>query len=253
LRLKDRVAIVTGAGSGIGRASAVRFAMEGAQVVVVDIERSAAKETTQMIEEVGGRVLPMVLDVCVETNVKEMTEAAVDSFGTLHILFNNAGGGTEGPVMEITEETWYRMTDLNLKSVFLGCKHAIPHMIKAGGGAILSTSSVLANVAIPGLPSYSAAKAGVIALTRQIASEYACHNIRANCLCPGWIYTPTVEQTIERSDDPEKARQEVIQAIPLGRFGHPEEVANAALFLVSSESSFITGTVLTIDGGYTTR
>jgi NAD(P)-dependent dehydrogenase (short-subunit alcohol dehydrogenase family) len=171
----------------------------------------------------------------------------------MFILFNNAGGGSEGPVTEIGEETWNRMTNLNMKSVFFGCKHVIPAMNKNGGGVILSTASILADVAMDKVPSYSAAKAGVIGLTRQIASEYG-PKIRANCISPGWVYTATVQETIERSGATyEEACREAARVIPLGRFGRPEEAANLALFMVSDESSFITGAVVNIDGGYTIR
>jgi len=253
MRLRDQIAIVTGAGSGIGRASALRFAGEGARVVAVDIDAAINEETVLLISQNGGSAMSIVADVTSESDVREMIRKTVEEYGSLNILFNNAGGGTEAPVAELSEEIWTKMVDLNLKSVFLGCKHAIPEMIKAGGGVILSTSSILADVALEGLPSYSAAKAGIIALTRQIAVEYARHGIRANCLCPGWILTPTLQQALNAAPDPARARADAVEKIPLGRFGNPEEIANAALFLVSSESSFITGAAITVDGGYTIR
>ena len=252
MRLKDEIAIVTGAGSGIGQASALRFAEEGATLVLVDIHETNNQGTADLIAASGGTAMSIVADVTSEREVRGMIARTVETYGSLDILFNNAGGGVEAPVAELRQKNWTEMVDLNLKSVFLGCKYAIPEMIN-GGGVILSTSSILANVAMDGLPSYSAAKAGVIALTRQIASQYAHHGVRANCICPGWILTKTVEQSLAMAPDPEKAREETTQTIPIGRFGRPRELANAALFLVSSESSFITGTTLTVDGGYTIR
>ena len=252
MRLKDEIAVVTGAGSGIGRASALRFAEEGATLVVVDMHETNNQETVDLIVERGGTAMAIVADVTSERDVKGMIARTVETYGSLNILYNNAGGGVEAPVAELSEENWASMIDRNLKSVFLGCKYAIPEMI-SGGGVILSTSSILANIAMDGLPSYSAAKAGVIALTRQIASQYAHHRIRANCICPGWILTATVEQSLANAPNPDTARKEATQTIPMGRFGRPQELANAALFLVSSESSFITGTALTVDGGYTIR
>ena len=254
--LKDQVAIVTGGGSGIGRESARLFAKEGAKVVVADINSSTAEGTVQLIKNLGGEAIAVPTNVCVTADIKNMINTAVEKYGRLTILFNNAGGGRyarDASVTEISEEAWDKSINLHLRSVFLGCKYAIREMIKAGGGVILSTASILGFVAMPELPAYCAAKAGVIALTRQIALDYARHNIRANAICPGWIHTQTMEEALATSPDPVRTREEVIKSLPLGRFATAEEAANVALFLVSNQSSFVTGATVTVDGGYTIR
>ncbi len=254
--LKGQVAIVTGAGSGIGVASARLFAKEGAKVILADIDSPAAESAAESIRDFGGEAIAVRTDVCVQQDITNMIKIAVERYGKLSILFNNAGGGMyarDAPITEISEEGWDRSINLHLRAVFLGCKYAIPEMIKAGAGVILSTASVLGFVAMPALPAYCAAKGGVIALTRQIALDYARYQIRANCICPSWIQTRTMEAGIARSTDPARYRKEIIKSVPLGRFGSPEEAANVALFLISSQSSFITGAAVIVDGGFIIR
>ena len=248
-RLKNKVAIVTGGGSGIGRATCLLFAREGAKVVVADYVAEGGNETVKQIKTAGGEAVFVQADVSKSADVQNMIGATVRNYGRVDILFNNAG--IEGPsskLANLQEEDWDRVIAIDLTSVFLGIKYVIPEMVKQGGGVILSTASVAGMVGFPGSGAYAAAKAGVINLTRLAALEYADKNIRVNCICPGVIETPMVDRVVGG-----RSRERIVRTEPVGRLGRPEEIANAALFLASDESSFATGAPFIIDGGYVAR
>lgn len=250
MRLKDKVAIITGSGSGIGRAAALIFAREGAKVVVADINESSAKKTVEEIEAKGGEAISFQVDITVESQVKQMTQAAKEKFGKLDILFNNAGMQNIGTVLEVAEEDWDKVFEVNVKSVLFCSKHAIPLMIENGGGSIVNVGSVAGVVGVPKLAAYCAAKGAVIALTRNMALDLAAHKIRVNCINPGTTLTPLIQELL-KTDDTEAKKQARLSKYPIGRFGHPDEIAAAALFLASDEASFSTGSALHVDGGMT--
>ena len=248
-RLKDKVALVTGGGSGIGRASCTLFAAQGAKVMVADYVAEGGNETVQQITAAGGQASFVHADVSKSVDVQNMIAQTVQTYGRVDILFNNAG--IEGPSAKLAkyeEEAWDRVIAIDLTSVYLGMKYVIPEMIKHGGGVILSTASVAGMVGFPGSGAYAAAKAGVINMTRMVALEYADKNIRVNCICPGIIATPMVQRVM--GDRPD---ERTVKLEPIGRLGQAEDIANAALFLASDESSFATGAPFVIDGGYIAR
>ncbi len=251
MKLIDKVAIITGAGSGIGQAAAVLFAREGAKVVVADISVPGGRDTVAQITAQGGQALAVEVDVSQSSQVQRMVRTAKDAYGRLDILFNNAGTNLAATVTETGEEDWERMMAVNVRGVFLGCKYAIPVMIENGGGVIINTSSAAGVVGLKGLAAYTASKGAVLQLTRNIALDYAEHNIRANALCPGVTESPMTLAVIESQRDPEAMRQRMDSGRPLGRMAQPEEMAKAALFLASDDSSFMTGAPLIVDGGYT--
>jgi len=251
MRLENKVALVTGAGLGIGRATAILLAKEGAKVVVVDKDPTG-KETVEDIQKSGGKAIFVKADVSKAEDARRMIETCVEEFGRLDILFNNAGilkGGPSGDnILEITEEDWDRIIDVNVKGIFLGCKYAVPHMIKQGGGSIINAGSIAGVVARSGQLGYSTAKGAVVNMTRELALDLAKYKIRVNATCPGFISTPLVKSFVD--SQPQMAS--IWQSWhPLGRFGTPEEVAYAVLYLASDESSFVTGSALVIDGGFT--
>lgn len=251
MKLNQKVAIVTGAGSGIGRATALLFAREGARVIVADVVESAGRETVAQIEAGGGEAVFVRVDVSQAAEVENMVRVAVDRFGGLDVLFNNAGLTIPAMVTETSEEVWDKSIDVNLKGVMLGCKYAIPEMLKRGGGSIINTASMLGLVASPRQAPYSAAKGGVVLLTKQVAIDYAHANIRVNCICPSEVNTPMHRKFIEETPDPEATRRRLLERIPLNRVAEPEELASVALFLASADSSYITGVALPVDGGLT--
>src|SRR5690349_6858909 len=253
MKLEQRVAVITGAGSGIGQAMARLFAGEGARILAADVNESAAQETARMITEAGGTCRTFAVDVSRPEQVRAMIEAAIAAFGRIDILCNNAGIGSTTDVVECEPDEWDRVMTVNVKSVYLGCKYAIPHMLAQGGGVIVNTASVAGMVGLPKRASYSASKGAVIALTRQVAVEYVEQGIRVNCLCPGTVDSPWVGRLLQQADDPVAARQALVARQPLGRLGTPDEIAAAALYLVSDDAAFITGTGLVIDGGLTAR
>jgi NAD(P)-dependent dehydrogenase (short-subunit alcohol dehydrogenase family) len=249
-RLTGKVALITGAGSGMGRAAAELFAAEGARVVVSDVVDDAGKEAVASIQAAGGDATFVHADVAQSRDCEEMVRVAVEAYGGLHVLYNNAGifPDDDGGVLDTPESTWQRVMEINLKGVWLGCKAAIPSMIAAGGGSIINVASFVALMgAATAQIAYTSSKGGVLAMTREMAVEYARRGIRANALCPGPIETPLLAELL--SDPARRARRMV--HIPMGRLGQAEELARAALFLASDDSSFMTGASLVVDGGIT--
>ena len=250
MRLKEKVALITGAASGIGKSTSLLFGQEGAKVMGVDINGEGAERVAHQIADTGGEAASLTVDVAKEEDVKRMVREAVERWGRLDILYNNAGIGVGGPVTQVTEEEWDRLIDINLKGVFLGCKHAIPEMLKQGGGAIVNTASDAGLRGIAWLSTYCASKGGVVLLTKSLAVEWAGQGIRVNCVCPGVIQTPILEPFLSQAGTGREAVLErMAQMHPLGRVGQPEEVAQAVAFLASDEAAFITGVALPVDGG----
>ncbi len=252
-RLAHKVAIVTGGGSGIGRATALGMAREGARVVVADIDDAAAKGTLDEISRNEGEGLFQHTDVGISADVQELVRTAMDRYGHLDIMFNNVGVAIPGSVTEISEENWNRVLNLNLSSVWRGMRYAIPAMLQSGGGVIISSSSVQSFVGFHGWSAYSASKGGINALTQQAAVEYAKDKIRINAVAPSTIMTPMNERIFATAANPQELVDNWNNMHPLGRFGQPEEVAAAVIFLASDEASFITGEILRVDGGMILR
>jgi len=250
VRLAGKVALITGGGSGIGRESALLFAREGAAVVVVDIDGAAAANVAGEIREAGGRATDYTADVASAAACEDMVRHAEESFGALHILFNNAGImlSADDDAVNTDEAIWDKTMAVNLKGVFLGCKYGIPALRRAGGGSIINTASFVAllGAATPQL-AYTASKGGVLALTRELAIVHAREKIRVNALCPGPLRTELLMKFL----DTEAKRQRRLVHIPMGRFGEAKEMAQAALYLASDESSFVTGAEFVVDGGIT--
>jgi NAD(P)-dependent dehydrogenase (short-subunit alcohol dehydrogenase family) len=252
MRLGGKVAIVTGAGSGIGCATANLFAKEGARVVVADIESSLGRETVEEISKNGGTAVQVVADVSNAEEVRAMIKTCIISFGKLDVLFNNAGiEGPRGSFWKMKEDDWSHVIDVNLKGVFLGCKYAIPHLMKTKG-SIINTASELGLVGSTSRPAYSASKGGIIALTRSLALQCAPYGIRVNCICPGATETPLLVRFIGEKHK-KRGLMELAREIPLRRLGKPMDIAYAALYLASEESSFVTGSILVVDGGSTAQ
>lgn len=257
MRLKDKVAIVTGATSGIGRATAALFAKEGAKVVLVGRNRSRGEEILRGIRNTGGEGVFVTGDVSKENDVIRAVETAQENYGRLDVLFNNAG--VIGPIRnlaEVTEKEWGELMDTNVKGVFFGLKRAIPVMIKQGGGSIINTGSECSVVAIPKYSAYCASKGAVLMLTRVAALECAPHGIRVNCICPGATYTAMMELeglTILGKEKMDQFYKDAARNIPLGRIAQPEEIAKVVLFLASDDSSYMTGAAIPVDAGTTAR
>lgn len=251
--IENKVAVVTGAAAGIGRATATLLAGEGAKVVLADIDEGGGEEVRQEIESAGGEALYVRTDVSSLGSVETAVDTAVGAFGRLDVLHNNAGIAMGSSVVDTTEDLWRRVLDVNLGGVYRGCKCAIPHMVRGGGGSIVNSGSVQGLRGFPGWAAYAASKGGIAALTRQVALEYAGQGIRVNCVAPGTIMTPMNEGVFAEAQDPEALKEAWNRMHPVGRFGRPEEVAEAVLFLASDASSFITGQTLVVDGGVTIK
>jgi NAD(P)-dependent dehydrogenase (short-subunit alcohol dehydrogenase family) len=251
VQLQGKVALITGAGSGIGRATARLFAAEGAAVAAADIRIGTAEETVSLIRAAGGEAVAIQADVSRRADTAAAVLAVQQAWGRLHILFNNAGVLLPGTVEDLSEEDWDRTLAVNLKSIFLTGKAAVPLLRRSGGGSIINMASSAGLVAEKAIAAYCASKGGVVMLTRQMALDYAREGIRVNCLCPGWIDTPFNDPVIEQSGGREELKHWIDQMVPVGRQGEPAEVARAALFLASDAASLITGHALVIDGGLT--
>ena len=250
MRLENKVALITGAGSGIGREAALLFSSEGAGIVVVDVNDDGGKETVKMIEAQGAHAVYIHANVAKGSDCEKMIAVTEKSFGKLHVLFNNAGimESRDDDAVRTEEEVWERTLSVNLKGVFLGCKYGIPALRRAGGGSIINTASFVAflGAATPQL-AYTASKGGVLAMTRELAVIHAREKIRVNALCPGPLRTELLMKFLNT----EEKKQRRLVHIPMGRFGEAKEIAKAALFLASDDSSFMTGAALMVDGGIT--
>jgi len=252
MRLKDKVAIITGAGSGQGEAAAKLFAREGAKVVIAEWNEQGGKRVEEEIVAAGHEAIFMKTDVSNEDNVRRVINEVVEKFGRIDVLFNNAGIGFSArsryrmaSLIDTPLEDWNNILGINLNGVYLMSKYTLPIMIKQNGGSIVNNSSLNGILGVTGADAYSASKGGVIALTRVMAVDYGKHNIRVNCICPGAINTPMIAEVLS---DENIAKN--YDSGPLGRVGKPEEIAYAALFLSSDESSYITGLIMPVDGGW---
>ena len=259
MRLKDKVALVTGGGSGIGRASAALFAAEGARVAVADMNADRAGETAEQIRDAGGDATAVIGDVTASADAERMVRVAVDSYGRLDVLVNSAGVSSRnaaGPDAS-AEELWDRVIEINLKGTYLVAYHAVPAMVASGGGSIINLSSIIGLVGYPadipavggGFNPYAASKGAVLQFTRNLAVDCAKSKVRVNCICPGYTLTNLTEPLFQD----EQVRRAIEGRTPMGRLGRPEEIAYAALYLASDESSYVTGTPLVVDGGYTAQ
>jgi NAD(P)-dependent dehydrogenase (short-subunit alcohol dehydrogenase family) len=248
--LKGRVALITGAGSGIGRAIALLFAREGAKIVVADISEADGEKSVELIKKADGEGVFVKGDVSKAEVARRMTDAAVGEYGRLDILCNNAGIESVGTVVDVGEEKWDKVINVNLKGAFLCSKYAIPKIIESGGGVVINIASVLGLIGSKGEAAYCASKGAIVSLTRAMALDFASQNVRVNCICPGSVLTPTFRRVIASSGDYERAFKKNLEKIPLKRVAEPEEIAYAALYLASDKSSYVTGSALVIDGGW---
>lgn len=249
MRLAGKVALITGAGAGIGRAAVLLFAREGAKVAAVDRDEATGEETAALARAAGGEAIFLRADVAEAEQVEGCVRACVSRLGGLHVLFNNAGIVPGGNVEGTDEAAWDEAMRVNLKSVYLGCRYAIPHMRRRGGGVIINTASVAGMVGVKDRAAYSASKMGVIGLTKSIAIDYVGEKIRANCICPGTVDTPSLQGRLHATGDYEAAKAAFIARQPMGRLGTAEEIAALALYLAADESAYMTGSAVVIDGG----
>jgi NAD(P)-dependent dehydrogenase (short-subunit alcohol dehydrogenase family) len=249
-RVDGKVCIVTGAGSGIGRASAIRLAEEGARVTCVDLQEDAVRETAA---EIGDAAFPVAADISDDAQVRAYTDGTVHRWGKLDVVFNNAGVNLPTVFHEATDELIDRTIDVNVKGTIYGCRAAIPHLLKEGGGSIVNTGSVNSLVSEPYLSIYAASKGAILMLSKSIALDYAKQNIRCNCLCPGWVDTPINYAHAEMLGGLDEVYATIDSFQPVGRPGEPREIANVVLFLASDESSFVTGSAVVADGAMTAQ
>jgi NAD(P)-dependent dehydrogenase (short-subunit alcohol dehydrogenase family) len=249
VKLDRRVAIITGAAAGIGEAAARLFAKEGARLVLVDLQEDALTRLVEELETGPTIVLDIVGDVSSESVCRSVVSRTMAQFGRLDILFNNAGIVLNGNLVECTEEEWQKTLDVNLKSMYLLCRSALPIMQNQGGGVIINMSSIAGPTGVVNRGAYSVSKAGVIGLTKSLAADFVKDGIRANCICPATVDTPSLRRRIAESPDPEGARRAFVERQPMGRLGTPEEIAAMALFLASDDSRYMTGQAVFMDGG----
>lgn len=250
MRLKDKAILITGAGSGIGRVASLIFANEGAKIIAIDLAADSLAQTVEQVQKAGGEILGVAGDVSKATDIERAIREGWKVFGKIDVLYNNAGifPDEDTSVLQTSEATLQRVLDVNLKGVFLCCKYGVPALLDAGGGSIINIASftALMGCTVP-QDAYTASKGGVLALTRSLAVQYGRNNIRVNAICPGPIETPLLTEILS---DPAK-RELRLNRIPLGRFGRPEDVVYAGLYLASDESSWVTGTTFLVDGGIT--
>lgn len=248
MRLADKTVLITGAAGGMGRLAAQVFAREGARIVAVDVAEPALRETAASVEGEGGRIVAIPADVSVAADVERAVAEGVRAFGGLNVLYNNAGifPDDDGSIVDMDEDVFQRVLDVNLKGVSFCCKYGIPHLIEAGGGSVINVASFVAlmGCTVP-QDAYTASKGAILSLTRSLAVQYGRHGVRANAICPGPILTPLLESLFPNEEE----RLKRLNRIPLGRFGRPEDVVAAALYLASDESSWTTGTTFVVDGG----
>lgn len=247
--LQGKVALITGCASGIGRATALLFAREGAAVAVVDLDEEGGEAVTDVIRQTGGRALFQPADVTHADDCQRVVQRSVQEFGTLHILFNNAGIIRRATVLELSEADWDLVMAVNVKSIFLLCRSAIPFLKQAGGGSIINTASGWGLAGGPRAAAYCASKGAVVLLTKALAIDHGGDNIRVNCICPGDTDTPMLRREAQQLGEPTERYLAEAARRPLRRLGRPEEIAQAALYLASDASSFVTGTSLVVDGG----
>jgi len=256
MRLENKVALVTGGGSGIGRATALLFASEGARVVVSDVSEADALETTEMVKAAGGKSMAVTGDVSSTIDAERMVRSASEAYGRLDVLVNSAGVSARSALGQEAspEEVWDRVMDVNLKGTYLVSWHAVPEMERSGGGSIVNLASIMGLVGYPvgiggGFNPYPVSKGGVMQFTKNLAIDCAARHIRVNCICPGFVTTNLTQALTEDRE----TRERLEELHPMGRLGRPEEIAYAALFLASDESSYVTGSPLVVDGGYTAQ
>lgn len=248
--LKDKVALITGGSSGIGRAVALAWAREGAKVVVSDVDRGGGEETVGQVRTAGGEAIFIAADVGKPEECEALVRGAVEKFGRLDIACNNAGiGGPQAPTADYPLDGWAQVIDINLSGVFYGMKYQLPAMLKNGGGAIINMASILGAVGFAGAPAYAAAKHGVVGLTQTAALEYSAQGVRINAVGPGFIHTPMISAL----EDNKAVNDMLVAAHPIGRLGRAEEVAELVLWLSSDKASFVTGAYYPVDGGYIAR
>ena len=249
MRLRDKVALITGAGSGMGRVAAQMFAAEGAKVIVAEFGEEAGAETVRMVTDAGGDATYVQADVSLEDDARRMVDAAVERYGRLDVLYNNAGIMPEADhsVVDTDVETWDRVMAVNLRGVFLGCKYAIPRMVDGGGGSVINISSFVAllGCSVP-QDAYTASKGAVLSLTRSLAVQFGPSGVRANAICPGPVETPLLMDWLVKDEEAKRIR---LARNPTGRFGKPEEIVNVAMYLASDESRWTNGAQFVIDGG----
>jgi NAD(P)-dependent dehydrogenase (short-subunit alcohol dehydrogenase family) len=249
MKLLGRSAIITGGTSGIGRATGLLFAREGAKVVLVGRDESKGKVSLEEIRKEGGEAVFVRADVSKSVEVKKIVERTIQAYGRIDILFNNAGVNPLGTAQSTSEKVWDDVIGINLTGIFLCCKYVIPYMLKQGGGVIINTGSVNSFMAWENEVAYDASKGGVLMFTKATALDFAKNNIRVNCICPGLIITPLVRKLWDELPDPKRAEEQMVKNHPMNRAGLPEEVAKVALFLASDDSSFVTGAAVPVDGG----
>ena len=252
MRLKGKVAIITGAGAGIGRASTLLFAREGAMVAAVDVDERGIQTLVHEVDAGGEKAVAVRADVSKSDEAQRVVQNVFDRFGQVDILFNNVGIVPHGRIHAMSESEWDRTMTINVKSMYLLCHEVVPIFLRQGGGVILNTSSATALRSVPDRVAYSTSKGAVLALTRSMAIDYVRDNIRVNCLCPGTVDTPSFRQRMASFPDPDEALRQFVARQPMGRLGTAEEVAQAALYLVSDEAKFVTGVAFPIDGGMAT-
>lgn len=249
MRLKDKIIIITGAGSGIGKSTAALFASEGATVIIADVQEDSGKAAATEIEATGGNAMFIPCDVTDASSTTVMADQVFNTFGRIDVLFNNAGISGVGAVHEVSEEVWERVMRVNVTGVFLACKAVLHYMMKTKKGSIINMSSGIAEIGVAERASYSASKGAVLSLTKAMQVDYAPYGIRVNALLPGTIMTPFVEGYLKTSLDPEASVAAIKRRQLSGELGKPEDVARAALFLASDESEFVMGSPLYVDGG----